>query len=58
MKIISSKLFCAYKVSCAAWGNWIHLNRKLFAKSFLSDMGAMVHHLNRKLLVNSFLFGM
>nr|WP_302706906.1 hypothetical protein [uncultured Dialister sp.] len=38
MEIISSKLFCAYKVSCAAWGNWIHLNRKRFVKSFLSGM--------------------
>ncbi|WP_297014267.1 hypothetical protein [uncultured Dialister sp.] len=39
MEIISSKLFCAYKVSCAAWGNGSQLNRKLWAKGFLSGMG-------------------
>ena len=35
-----------------------HLNRKLFAKGFPSDMGAMVHHLNRKLFAKSFLSDM
>jgi hypothetical protein len=36
----------------------IQLNRKLFAKGFPSDMGAMVHHLNRKLFAKGFLSGM
>ena len=37
MRIISTGNYWR-KVSCPAWGNWIHLNRKLLANSFLSGM--------------------
>jgi len=54
MEIISSKLFCVYKVSCPAWGNWEPTQQETMGKQFPIRHEAMVHHLNRKRLVKGF----